>query len=678
MSQSLKQTTLNLNRWKKRPVTDNRQDRDRSVRPTTPSVSQVSHDKATRLKGSQAQTKPTSIAPTTKLPSPDALPRVSIPLPETASLSFNSHQLPLASSSQRIVRNGERMVTDSDENDDSSSLEDLDNLITLKEGEDGRVHFGQADGGLRGGSGALQRTSGHNKAASDPQLAAKATEYQYSLAALAEQRRYLQTSGEDVAKVNALLDARRQPPSMTGQSPNSRMPPDESLIDAVMNERGDEEDVGRLKDALRRTEALYHDNMWSFFHARPEPEVAGSLVFPELQNDPLQPILQHRRSRQQAFLNGFVEDYATKGDLPDELVLWILDSVCSEKQQDLRLSYVHVLKELSLRNQNFLNCQRIENLFRKIGATDEALEMQKPISTSFTLVAKREGFIQDHLDSILGLIQSLAGTLEVMSSKYAICTVCRLLLDHLVVSNCSLLASIAETLNSLIESFPDRLYERVLQDVLPTIYGSIDDPTLRLQLIRNLPVYTYRTAVFRRRLALAFFFHDREYLMKPEIDSIVDLTSIATYIETPRFAINKKTDYAQLMASMALLDIGIDMGDPVLPFRTSKEEQNFDSAVDLLSTRLKGLSTQIVGASTLNMRRTESKEIIDAIQRRLSYTVRSRPLLKTSILGSPAAGQAGEKERMTEYLDHARSKAVSGSPVDVINTSNEQIFTHRR
>lgn len=671
----LKQTTLDLNRWNKRCRTDDTQHRDHPLQRTSSSSPRTSQDEVTGPKASQTCAVSLTTASTARIIPADTLSSPEIILPK-ASLSFTSDQLPLSSSSQRIVRNGERMVTNSDEDDDSSLLEDLDDLIRPKDPEGSNGSFKQAGDALRVGSKASPRVPSRSHSANSLPLEAKGTEYKYSLAVLAEQRRHLQNSGEDVAKVNAILQSRRHSQPVTEQNTRTNAPPCANVIDVLMNERGDEEDADRLKDALQRTEALHRDKTWSFFRASLEAQIASPPRFPDLEGSQLRPILHRQDSRQQAFLNGFVEDYATKIDLPDELELWILDSTYSEKREDLRLSYVHVLKELGLRKDELLTPQRIDDMFRNIGASDEALDMQKSVTPNFITFTHAGDFVQDHLIPVLGLINALAGTLKLDSSIHAICTLCRLLLDRLVAGNGSLVTSINETLNNLIDSIPDLLYKQVLYTALPIVYGSVYDPALRLQLLRNLPVYACRTAIFRRRLALAFFFHDADYLKKPEENLVVDLASIATYIQTSRFTIRKETDYAQLMASMAILDIGIDMGDPVLPLSTKKEEQEFDFAVDLLSRRLKEISAQIVGASALNMRRTEAKEILDAIQRRLKYTVRSRPPLNQSLLADPTADHAVERGRMTEYLEYAKSKAFGGSTVDLTNTNTEQTLMH--
>ena len=566
------------------------------------------------------------------------------------------------------------MVVNSDDDNDSSSLEDLDDLIRLKGSEISDATLGRADEiqGLGLGSGAQRHASNRRRTARITPAPPNVTEYKYSLAVLGEQRRLLEKSEEDMAKVNVLLEARQQAHSRDGQAMTTDGLSNERVIDAVISYAGDEEEVSRLKNALRRTEALHHNRTWSFFETKVEVDTAAPLDLSGLDDLRLRQILQNPSSQQQAFLNGYVEDYVAKKDLPDELLLWIMERACLERREDLRQSYVHVLSELGSRNDGFLSTKGINELFRRIGARDEALEMEKPIVPYNSVSANTEGTILDRLLSALGLIKNLSNILKPDTIIYAICIICRLLLDNQVVGNCDLMTALDETLSCLIESIPEVSYESGLYKTLVAVYGSVHDPVLRLQLVRNLPVDDTRTAVFRRRLALAFFFEDRKYLGKPAEEQMLDLDSTTVYLQTSRFIIDKKTDFAQLTTTMAMLDIGIDAGDPLLPFATNKDERNFDRAIDRLSRRLKDLSSQIVGTSALDMRRTEAKEILAAIQRRLTYAVRCRPPPKKTILADPAAGSQSEKGAINEYLDRTRMKDPDGLLSDVTRTSINQ------
>ena len=547
------------------------------------------------------------------------------------------------------------MVTNSDEDDDSSSLEDLDAVLKIEKPKMRDQLPQPVDRGRMG--------SGKNRLTSKAQ---KTPNYKYSLAVLVEQQQQLQRSEVDVAQANATLDKRRENPSANGQPAGANGLPNENMIDAVMSRTGDGEEVDRLKEALRRTEALRQDPAWSFFRADFHVDSDNALQSPDLTDHPLQHILHDTKSRQQAFLNGYVEDYAMRDDLPEELLLWILENAYLEPREDLRLSYIKVFADTGSRG-DLLSTNIIDRLFRYIGACGEALNLEKPIVPSTAADRGAEDMLRERVPSTLLLIKTLSKTLTPDSRAHAICLLCRLLLDSQVVHDCNVMTALDEALNSLIELAPEISYESELYQSLIKVYGSVTDPRLRLQLVSHLSVYDFRTAVFRRRLALAFFFEDTKYLKIPATEPMIDLNSIAAYLQTPRFRITKKTDYAELASSLALLDIGIDGGDPPLPFATKKDERCFDEAVDRLSMRLKDISSQIVGASALDMRRTEAKDILHAMQRRLTYAVRSQPYVKKSFLADSEADHASEKKGMSDYLDSTKTGVADNPLVDITN-----------
>ena len=165
-------------------------------------------------------------------------------------------------------------------------------------------------------------------------------------------------------------------------------------------------------------EALHRDNSWSFF--RPDTERAAPVDFPHVKDDKLRPILQDRSSRQQAFLVGYVGEYASKKDLPEELLLWIMDTTCSETREDLRLSYVGTLIEAGLRDKSLLSPDMIDRLFQGLGASEEALDVRKAVVPRAALSEYHKDVIRDRLPSILGLIQGLSDSMR-PNSRGACC-----------------------------------------------------------------------------------------------------------------------------------------------------------------------------------------------------------------------------------------------------------------
>ena len=94
-----------------------------------------------------------------------------------------------------------------------------------------------------------------------------------------------------------------------------------------------------------------------------------------------------------------------------------------------------------------------------------------------------------------------------------------------------------------------------------SVVAFVSNLGLRVQLVNNLPAHTPQLQLFRRRLALAFFFEDPSYMMKSS-DSLLTISVVAKHLEDSTFDINKDTDYKELSGLISLLDIGIDDGFP--------------------------------------------------------------------------------------------------------------------
>ena len=156
--------------------------------------------------------------------------------------------------------------------------------------------------------------------------------------------------------------------------------------------------------------------------------------------------------------------------------------------------------------------------------------------------------------------------------------------------------------------------------------------SLQAQLIQNLPAFSPRLNIFRRRLSLAFFFEDRTYLSKPSQD-LVNLGSISCRLTAPRFAINKDTKYTELTAAISILDVGLDCGDPPLAGIDKNAETTFNKEVDELSCRVKSISTRIIDTGASQLKRTEAKEMLEGLYFRLTYAVRTEPKPKNNRLG---------------------------------------------
>ncbi|MCJ1459499.1 hypothetical protein MMC28_009878 [Mycoblastus sanguinarius] len=614
--------------------------------------------------------------------------------PPEVKLEQARSQTPALSSSQRMVKNGEVIVTNSDEDASSdTSLEDIDDLLEARKPSRGinsppepELPYlpSQRKADDEGGSSTKRPPRGSaraNKVASPLRSALPVmTKYKFSLQALAKQRRQYEASKEGVAQANLLLESYEQRKAMTdeeGRIPSEKTILDVDLIKEVMKNHGDEDDISRLKIAIQRTEALNHSKIWSFFDDN-SGESFEQGDFPNIENEPLAQILTEPPSRHQAFLSGYVGEYAMKQGLPEEVLLWIMDAVCLESRDDLRYSFTSSLKEAAKQITPLLTPGRIDALFRKMGATAAALDTERSVVPRAVLSESIEAVSRPNLLSILDLFRTAAGDMSSGSRIHIVCTLCRLALDHSISNDPHAISAIEESFASLVESIPDRDLDHEVgykpkakqgkanensdqfQVVLTTVLPSIADTTLRLQLLQSIPAYPYRLAFFRQQLALAFFLGDNPYFQR-RAQELVNLRIIARHLHQPQYIVNNTTDYAELAASISILSIGIDCGDPPSAPYTRDEETRFNSDVDLLAQRIKEMFTQIIDTSASSIRRTEAKEVLEGLHSRLMYAVRTKPKPKSMLFGNSTIGSAGDRGIIKAFLDGKKQSHLTTS-----------------
>ena len=373
------------------------------------------------------------------------------------------------SSSQRVVKNGEVMIRNSDDESFSdSSLEDIDDLLRRKCSRESspspEPRFPQPTSENKSNddvdSNAKRKT---RKSARTEKQAAPLTStlpvipktYKYSLASLVKQRKQHEASNEGLARATSMLqsyDERKASGGDMGRLLQNKGTFEDDLINIVMKDDEDEDDAGRLKTAIQRTEALQQSKSWSFFDNRPDAALVKRANFPAVEDERLRPFLTQAASRQQAFVSGYVGEYSTKTSLPEEIILWILDEVCLESRDDLRYSYTNTLVGAAAQISSLLTPKRIDTLFRKLGATVEALSIEQPVVPRSVLSQSIEYTSRPGLLSILDLLGSLASDLAAECRMHVSCTLCRLALDYSIIKDYNAMNAIGRLLSSLMGS----------------------------------------------------------------------------------------------------------------------------------------------------------------------------------------------------------------------------------
>ena len=371
-------------------------------------------------------------------------------------------------SSQRVVKNGEVVIRNSDDESDSdSSLESLDDLL-LFEGQNSQREPACPTPQLLSSSpntnpqdGRRMRSRRRTKADTvavpiHSDHAVQAKKYKFDLESLVRHKKQEEASMEVFTRASTMLRSLEQRQVSARRAASTTRPLDATFIDVVMKEHGDEDELNRLKVAIRRTEAMNHDKLWSFFDEQGKEPLFEQSEFPRSEDDRLGRMLRKSSSRQQAFLSGYIMEYATKERLPEEMMLWIMEAICLESRDDLRCSYTATLADASKDLSSTLSPERINRLFRKIGATIEALDFEGPVNPYPALSMSMEAVSRPNLSSLLDLFRNIASKLGAEARMHVICILCRLLLDHSIAHNYHVLSAIEDTLASLVESIPQQ------------------------------------------------------------------------------------------------------------------------------------------------------------------------------------------------------------------------------
>ena len=374
-------------------------------------------------------------------------------------------------SSQRVVRNGELVIKNSDEESGSdSSLENLEDLLLL-EGRKGQreascsesqLHSSPPNRNTKDGSRMSRRPGTKTDTVAAPLRSAppvQAKRYKFDLETLVRYRKQEEASTGDFTQASAMLRSLEQQKVSafgTARAASSTRPLDATFVDMVMKEHGDEDELSRLKAAIQRTEAFSRDKSWSFFDEQGIKPLCEQSDFSNSEDDRLGRMLRKTTSRQQAFLSGYISGYAMKERLPEEIILWIMEAICLESRDDLRYTYTATLIDASKELSSTLSPERINMLFRKIGATVEALDVEGPLNLYPALSQRIEAVSRPNLLSILDLFRNIASSLGAETRMHVICILCRLVLDHSVAKSCHVISAIEDAFASLVESIPQQ------------------------------------------------------------------------------------------------------------------------------------------------------------------------------------------------------------------------------
>ncbi|KAG6367273.1 hypothetical protein INS49_001460 [Diaporthe citri] len=417
---------------------------------------------------------------------------------------------------------------------------------------------------------------------------------------------------------------------------------------AAANDEGADEDGTETKmrvvRALQRAEVGGARKAYYFFEQdEPEADVVGR-KFPRAKAKGPWAVLDDTQDRGRHFASGFPYDIQKKlRNLPDEIFLWILDEVCSERRKALQTEYVKLLSICTDQTTRIVTPALLQKLFRQLGATKDVDNLMGPITLREEIRHPYPSRDWSCVESMLDLVGAMACHLTPAARSTAMQILLRLGMDSLAAENFGFTQRWRQVVDLVARSVPDADWTSFCQEACHSLYQSSPRATTRLRAVALLgpaaPARAYtiafqtRTLDLKRRLASVFFFDDLHRADKRPEDTVNIRAVIDRLEEADEFQINQDTDYHEFEALMMMLNAAL--GDASRQDdRAERSAVSFDAEVDELAEGLKSMLTRVAPLNRgLHVSRIEAKNAMELIRERLLYQVRIKAVPKKNIFG---------------------------------------------
>ncbi|BAE62719.1 unnamed protein product [Aspergillus oryzae RIB40] len=551
---------------------------------------------------------------------------------------------------QRVVRNGREVVISSDgeDTDTSEAFEDPTSLfLKFAKPDDTSTNEETNNDSSSHGRTLRSRPSRDDVKPRRFSLSrVSAPNYKHSIDSLVTQAVDDNETEASIAKLRATLEEEnaRKAASKSEAAPGLQQL-HEGILTSALDSQNDETGLRRLLDAVRRTEAFDMEKSWFFFdHGS---ELAPPPAFPRncIPAKSSLSVLRDPESRERAFHSGSVDFALSRGLLPDELVVWILNSVPSEPRDTLRNAYCRAFKSL-------VRPDSIDAIFQRMGASPKALTFSEVIVPDAIPKNSSLRAAPQHQAALLAILNLLRGAADLFSDEtreHILSILFRLSLDISLTRDPMVCSELERTIIAVLESIPEETADNLVYRVCTSAYETIKDAVFQSRLLTHILPTSSWIAMLRCRLAVAFLTSDPSSLAE-EPDVMGYLRRIIDVLKDKRFDVKRykmkgqpEYDYGELMAITTVLNIAIDSGWSGVDFSSKDAEREFNSEVDVLADRIKRIFTSIEDSGASHLKRTLAKEALEALHYRIIYSVRTKPRPKRSIFGENGADSQNKK-----------------------------------
>ncbi|RDW80066.1 hypothetical protein BP6252_04704 [Coleophoma cylindrospora] len=332
--------------------------------------------------------------------------------------------------------------------------------------------------------------------------------------------------------------------------------------------------------------------------------------------------------RRHTLVSGMAENMVTLGrTLPDEMLSWMLDELCFEKDALLREVYIGILVKSPRQVHRLINDEAVQNLFRKLGGTTSSTSLAHKIVPVKELTSPYPYHDWANLRSIVRLLGRLSGLLSQQTRQYVINMLLRLGADTVLLHNVDLIHIAHNAMTALCEAASEPEWEICCPQICTSVFTSIEHINVRLQVIKCIPSMTQRTRDVKRRLATACFFGDISYCHK-DIYVHNDINRYTNHLTSAQeFKIGRKTDFHEVAARISLLDIAVDDGQHAgLDLSSKQVVELHNEDIVFLGRRIKAIYQAVPTdiSATLD-RRIEAKIAMEVVAYRIQSLTLHRP-----------------------------------------------------
>ncbi|KUL91729.1 hypothetical protein ZTR_01231 [Talaromyces verruculosus] len=546
-------------------------------------------------------------------------------------------------SSQRIVKNGKEVVVDTDaESASSEELEDPDELLKKflgRKSSPAPKKIPESRGVKPNTASKLANRKHHEFRNFRAKVGLDEEKYKFSLESLVQRAVDDDEVETNVAKAKALLEAQNQTASTSvngSENKSGALNFREAILASGLSTDNAGSDFKRLLNAVKRTEALEQEKSWLFFGDNSRKQDLPEFPRDSILASSREAFLREPFTRDRAFFSGIMDFALSRNVLPDEVFVWIFQSVPLEPRDELRYAYCRAIKSAERqRIDSLLGPDDIGQLFFSLGGRPAAVDVNESIRAEISYNQEATPRNWSFLLSVLQMLRDIADCLRADTREHTLRILFRLTLDTAVSHNDMVIASLEATIHYLLHSIPQEEFSIVVQRIGKTLLNTVKDTQSQSKLLNHILPSSREIAIFKCRLAMAFLTKDEPPLDNFE-EEIIPFKQILNYLRTARLdsqlrkaRLDPDYDYMEIKAVTSLLNIVIDTGRTTLVFPDKEAEREFNADVDSIAEHVKRIFSAMEDSGASHLKRTEAKQGLEALQYRILYSIRTKRRVKS-------------------------------------------------